>query len=109
MKYIYIAGPYSKGDPVINTGEAIKAGNLLAGIGYIPFIPHLTLFWHLIYPQEIEFWYEYDMAWLKKCDGLLRLPGESQGADREVATARIFGMPIYYSIQEVIDDTNQKV
>jgi hypothetical protein len=44
------------------------------------------------------------MAWLAKCDCLLRLPGESKGADNEVFWAKKLGMPVYYSIQEAIDN-----
>lgn len=103
-KYIYIAGPYSKDDPVVNTAKAIEAGNILAEKGYIPFIPHLTLFWHLVYPHQIEFWYMQDMAWMAKCDSLLRIPGESPGADIEVHWAKKLGMPIYYSVEEALED-----
>ena len=104
MKYIYIAGPYSKDDPVVNTANAVKAGDLLAREGYIPFIPHLTLFWHFISPHDIDFWYKYDMAWLAKCDCLLRLPGESPGADNEVHWAKKLKMPVYYSVEEAIKE-----
>lgn len=103
MKYIYIAGPYSKGDPVVNTRKAIQVGNYLAEHGYVPFIPHLTLFWHFLIPQDIEFWYEYDLAWMAKCDCLLRLPGESTGADNEVFRMKVWGMPVYYSVEEAIE------
>jgi hypothetical protein len=94
-KYIYVAGPYSKGDPIINTRKAIEAGNLLREMGFVPFIPHLTLLWHLVSPHDIEYWYEYDNEWLKRCDSLLRLPGESPGADNEVNLMVEMGKPIY--------------
>jgi hypothetical protein len=103
MRYIYIAGPYSKGDPVINTANAIRAADHLASYGIIPFVPHLTLFWHLLSPHEIEFWYNYDIAWLSKCDGLLRLSGESPGADNEVRIAEEKGIKIYYTMSDLID------
>jgi len=103
MKYIYIAAPYSKDDPVINTANAIKVADMLIEKGYIPFVPHLTLFWHLLYPHEIQYWYDYDMAWLQKCDGLLRLSGESIGADREVRYAKMLKISIYPSIEEIPD------
>jgi hypothetical protein len=104
MKYVYIAGPYTKDDPVINTANVIRAADELASHGYYPYVPHLTLFWHLIYPHDIRFWYDLDIAWLKKCDCLLRLPGESSGADNEVRIAKNLGMPIYYSIEELIEN-----
>jgi hypothetical protein len=39
--------------------------------------------------------------WQTKCDALLRLPGESIGADIEVAFARQIGQPVFYSVSEL--------
>jgi len=102
MKIIYIAGPYTKGDPVINTRKAITAGEALAHAGYYPYIPHLSLFWHLIFPHDAQFWYEYDNVFLLKCDAVLRLEGESTGADNEVALATKNNIPVYFSIRDLI-------
>ena len=59
MKYIYIAAPYSKDDPVVNTANAIEVADKLKNRGYFPFVPHLTMFWHLLKPHDIEYWYKY--------------------------------------------------
>ena len=96
MKYIYVAGPYSGGDPVINTRKAIEAGEQLRALGFVPFIPHLTHLWHLISPHDIDYWYEYDNEWIQKCDALLRLPGVSKGADAEVALALELDIPVFH-------------
>ena len=98
---IYVAGPYSKGDAAVNVRNAILAGEALALKGHTPFISHLAHFWHLIAPHDIEFWYAYDMTWLKECDALIRLPGESLGADKEEAFALLHHYYIYHSIDEV--------
>ena len=98
---IYIAGPYTHPDPVENTHKAIKVADVLVSLGHNPYIPHLTLMWHLVSPKPVEFWYAYDMAWLKLCEGLLRLPGESSGADKEVAWAEANGIPVYYNIAAI--------
>jgi hypothetical protein len=99
---IFISGPYSKGDTAINVRDAISAGNYLAGIGHYPFIPHLNHFWHFLWPNEdINFWYEQDIVWLHQCEALLRIPGESAGADREVEIAKEMEIPIYYSVLDV--------
>ncbi len=95
MKYIYVAGPYTDGDPVINTRKAIEAGDLLRGMGFVPFIPHLSMFWHFLKPHDLAFWYENDNEWIERCDGLVRLPGESKGADAEVSLAIELGMPVF--------------
>ena len=101
MKYIYIAGPYSNGDTVLNVRLAIQSAERLVARGFVPFIPHLTMFWHLLLPHDIGYWYEYDLAWLDKCDCLLRLPGSSKGADKEVEVAKKKGLPIYYDVLDV--------
>ena len=97
MKYIYIAGPYTKGDSVINVRNAINVAEDLIDIGLVPFIPHLSHLWHLINPHEIAYWYQYDNGWLLKCDVVLRLPGESKGADAECALAKENNIPVFYS------------
>jgi len=99
---IYIAGPYTKGDVAVNVHKAIEAGDKLAELGHIPFIPHLTHFWHLVSPKPYEFWLKIDMSFLEHwAEALLRLPGESNGADWEVETAKMRGIPVYYSISDL--------
>lgn len=98
---IYIAGPYSHPDPVINTNNAIQAAEEVLKKGHVPYIPHLTLLWHLVSPHVVEFWYEYDQVWLRYCNAVLRLPGPSKGADDEVAIAINLCLPIYRSIAEI--------
>lgn len=98
---IYIAGPYTQGDVAQNVKTAISEGDYLARFGHVVFIPHLTHFWHMVHAHEYEFWMNQDLAWLEVCDAVLRLPGESQGADREVEAAKAAGKPIYYSVFEV--------
>jgi hypothetical protein len=42
---------------------------------------------------------------LQHCDAVLRLPGESVGADQDVATAERLGLPVYYDIAQIPRDT----
>jgi len=98
---VYIAGPYSHLDPVVNTRNAILAGEELSKRGHIPYIPHLNLMWHMVAPHEPSFWYAYDLEWLPCCDALLRLPGASTGADNEIEQAKALGMPVFYSIEDL--------
>jgi len=100
---IYLAAPYTLGDVAWNIHRVFKVADQLVEKGHIPIIPHLTHFWHLVSPKPVRFWYEYDLHLLKMCDGLLRLDGNSKGADNEVLVASGMGMPIYYSLEEVED------
>jgi hypothetical protein len=38
---------------------------------------------------------------LEHCDAVLRLPGESTGADQDVAIARQRGLPVYHALADV--------
>jgi hypothetical protein len=38
---------------------------------------------------------------LQHCAAVLRLPGESRGADQDVAIAQARGLPVYTSIDEI--------
>ena len=97
---VYIAGPYTKGDVGENVHTAIKVAEQVVNMGHTPFVPHLSHFWHLIRPRPYEFWLDYDLVWLRVCDVVLRYPGESLGADREVRVAEEAGIPVCHGIDE---------
>jgi hypothetical protein len=40
---------------------------------------------------------------LENCDGVLRVGGESQGADLMVSTARKLGLQVFFSVEEIPD------
>jgi hypothetical protein len=101
MKRIFISGPYTLGDVAQNVKKAMDAANELINKGYAPFCPHLTHFLHMNNFQPYEKWLAIDIAYLKVCDCLLRLPGESKGADAEVKMAIDLGIPVYYDLKEI--------
>jgi hypothetical protein len=92
---VYVAGPYSKPDPCENTNRAILAANRLLDC-CAPLIPHLSHFWHTVTPKPYEEWLALDLEYLRRCDVVLRLPGESSGADGEVAFALEHGIPVFH-------------
>lgn len=99
---IYLAAPYTNPDPVMNTRTAIRVATLLVDDGRCtPIVPHLTMFWHLVAPRPIEYWYAYDLEVMARCDYVLRLAGESTGADAEVKEAHRLGIPVVYDIDEL--------
>ena len=52
-------------------------------------------------PRPYEDWIRLDKEWVLRCDYLLRLPGESNGADGEVQLAVKNNIPVFYSIMEL--------
>lgn len=104
---VYIAGPYSKGDVMLNIREAIFAADWVAAAGHTPFVPHLTGFWHAISPHPYEWWLAQDMEWLRVCEAVVRLPGDSAGADDEVAKAEELGIPTFPGVPEFLTWANE--
>lgn len=98
---IYVAGPYTQGDSVLNLRNALEAAEEIAAQGHAPYVPHLTMFWHLVFPHGNQHWYEHDLAWLDVCQAIVRLPGPSYGADREVERAVELGLMVYTSAEQV--------
>ena len=98
---VYIAAPYTSPDPCVNTNIAMKVANNLMNMGYYPYLPHLTHFFHTAHPRPKEDWYELDKEFLKVCDVVWRLKGESKGADEEVKLAKELKIPVVYSIGEL--------
>ena len=101
MMRVYIASPYTLGDVAVNVKRQIDAFNELMNKGYQPFAPLLAHFIHLVHPKSYEQWMSWDLEWLSQCDIVLRLEGESSGADREVQRAKELGIRVVYSIDQI--------
>ncbi len=102
---VYVAGPYTVSDPVINTRKAIFVGNEIMVMGHTPFVPHLTMLWHLQHPHTWREWMDWCLPWVAVCDAVYRIPGTSKGADEEVAFAKSLGIPIYTNLDQLRDDS----
>lgn len=99
---VYVAGPYSQGDVAVNVRNAYKAANHLADLGFAPFVPHATHFWHMLFPRPYEFWLDLDNQFLPFCQAVLRLPGPSSGADNEVLLAQNLNIPVFTNIGDLM-------
>jgi hypothetical protein len=105
MKRVYIASPFTIGDPSVNVRRQIDAAEELINAGFYPYLPLLSHYQDIVFPHDYETWMRLTGVWLSVCNALLRLPGESPGADREVALALKLGIPVFYSIAELISAT----
>lgn len=101
MKRVYIASPYTIGDVAVNVRNQLEMAHILMDMGFCPIVPLFTHFQHMVYPRPYEDWLAIDLCKIEVCDFLLRLPGESKGADMEVEHAKKLGIPVVYSYQEL--------
>jgi hypothetical protein len=101
---VYVAGPLSTGadyyHTCANVKNALAVGDALMALGYAAYIPHLTHYWHLHFNHTWEEWMDQDKAWVLAADALIRMPGESRGADCEVQWAKEAGIPVFDSVKE---------
>ena len=116
--FIYVASPYTKGDPCINTHFQCKIFNQLMNDGVVlPYIPLWSHFQHTLMPRPYTDWIEYDKAIIPRLDAVLRLNADlpefdyfedkSSGADGEVALAQELGLPVFYSVEELYEWAKQ--
>lgn len=101
MIKVYIASPYTLGDIAVNVKNQMDIADQLIGAEYAPFVPLYSHFQHMAHPRPYEDWVKLDNEWVTVCDCVLRLPGESKGADAEVQLALDNNMLIFYSIQQL--------
>ena len=99
---VYVAGPYTQGDVAVNVRAAMAAGSELMDHGYAPYVPHFTHFQHMLFPRPYEDWIEQDNQFLPCCDALLRLPGDSKGADVEVWFAYSLKIPVFHTVDALV-------
>lgn len=68
---------------------------------------HISLiFGGFLTPMPYEDWLRLDNYWLEVSDVVLRLPGESNGADKEIELANELMIPVFYSVEDFLDAMN---
>lgn len=111
---MFIASPYTKGDPVMNAHFQCRVfDRLLRERVVLPVAPLWTHFQHVVFPRPYQDWIDYDQEMLKLYDCCLRLDAEipelgysqreSTGADNEVKAFQILGRPVFFSIEAVYE------
>jgi hypothetical protein len=99
---VYISGPISLGNTIVNVRngclawETLRAGGLCT-----PIAPHWSIQQEMVWPITHAEWIEYDLELVARCDAVLRLPGESKGADQECLFAQQLGLPVFHDLNEL--------
>lgn len=112
---ILIAGPYRSGtgDDPQKMAENLKRleapSYALFKAGHVPMIGEWVALpvWHAAGGKTIgdalheEIFYPVAHRLLALCEGVLRLPGASNGADNDVRIARERGIPVWHRLEDV--------
>ena len=112
---ILIAGPVRSGTH--NRAELIDANlNNMAQValrvyqkGHIPVVGEWLALPKAAGSTEIgdaiseEYLYPVAHRVISRCDAILRMPGESRGADLDIEEGKKRGLSIYYSLEEIPD------
>jgi hypothetical protein len=112
---ILIAGPYRSGtgDDLLKMGENLRRleqpSYALFKAGHVPMIGEWVALpvWNAGGGRHIgddlyeEIFHPVAGRLLQLCDAVLRLPGESKGADNDVRIAGERGIPVYYRLEDV--------
>ncbi len=112
---ILLAGPYRSGtgdDPDLlaaNLARLEEAAWPVFAAGHVPMIGEWVALPVLrgaggtgpVDPIAEQIMYPTAERLLAHCDAVLRLPGESTGADQDVAIARERGIPVYFRVEDI--------
>ena len=112
---ILIAGPYrsgTDGDPALiarNLARLEEAAGPIFRLGHVPMIGEWVALpvWHAAGGKTIgddlyeEIFHPVAGRLLQLCEGVLRLPGASKGADNDVRIATERGIPVWYRLEDV--------
>lgn len=112
---ILIAGPYRSGtrdDPVLmaqNLARLEEAAWPIFKAGHVPMIGEWVALPVLrsagadgpLDPLAEQVMYPTAERLLEHCDAVLRMPGESTGADQDVAIANRRGIPVYHRMEDI--------
>jgi hypothetical protein len=130
MRLVYISGPITRGNQWANGARADDAMLTLMRVGIAVHNPMLTM-WagacraaldvsplsaatdsHYLRPLATAHagyggldhaaWLAADKEIVSRCDAVLRLPGESTGADIETAHATACGIPVFHDLGGLI-------
>ncbi len=92
--WVYLSGPMAK-QPYIGPRDAMALATRLWRAGWHPVLPQLCSIWEMsagpldpVSADGVCGWMEYDMSLLSRCQAIVRLPGVSSGADREITVAQ---------------------
>lgn len=108
---IYLSGPITKGDRTLNFATACSIHKELMERGFSVLNPMLSMMHPDAWVIDHETWLENDLPWVACADIVLRLLGESKGAEAECRLAELSGVEVttsWHRLMEWKDEWDKK-
>ena len=109
---VYCAGAYSS-DNVIGVMDNIRCGLKLsaacAKAGFAVYSPWCDCLLHFQEHFDLQACYDYSLPWLEVSDAVLVVPegaAQSRGTQAELARAREMEIPVYWTLDALIEYSN---
>ena len=108
MKRVYVAGPYSADnviDVLTNMRRGMRLAYLVLQAGFAPFVPWFDHHFAFMGPVSLDRYYRYSMSWLEASDAVIVQTlgaAASKGTRAEIARATELGIPVFYSLDELV-------
>lgn len=99
---IYIASPYSVEEVDANVQVQVEAAHRIMDLGHAPIVPLLSHLLESLRHRPYVEWLNADLEIVSIVDIVLRLPGESAGADQEVELAHELGIAVAFGWDELL-------
>lgn len=107
---VYIASPYWDDDHFVryeNVKRQMHIADKLLAEGFLPFWPlHYFFIEQHHHREEVE-WLAISLQWMRSMDALVRLDGDSKGADREVAFAQDINIPVFFGVDDLLKNRKE--
>jgi hypothetical protein len=104
---VYVAGKLNDNavNYIKNMHRMIKTANQIQALGHSVMIPCLDILAGLVAGNlEYQDYYNNNLSWLEVSDAIFVCEGweTSKGTKAEIAHAEKLGIPVYYSIEEMV-------
>lgn len=106
LPHVYVLSAWEEHDgkfgKVTNMGRSIDVAEHLYSSGNcIPVVPDLTIAWNQVYPRSPEFWLEYRVQLMSRCDVALCVGSDADLAEKELSEASRIGLPVFYTGEDL--------
>lgn len=106
---VYISGPITLGDRNWNVYQAFDAQRKLMDAGFSTINPMASTCFPFAWERgyDADVWMDCDYPLVAASAAVLRLPGESAGADLEVAYATDANIRVYHDLEQLVSDRDK--